>query len=470
MCEFSRSWLLVAILAEILTIAVVISMLLQWQGDYSTATRGGHTNSTLRVGECSGAQYVDGAMWREKTFCQDFLVRTFHEEIPMCGGTETADRYQVKCYGSVYAKMATCVYESLSVRPQLARNIATSDTKWNQPENMSINLLSDPSIACEFPSTEGLQARTNAGDFETKLAQYLLESEKAPPSVCVVWVNKTTFLHISNAFHIYFRFLDLYNVHKAIIDYSDVDEGYQVVRIGNLMSGYLFPEFDKALFPGALTLDDLQKNGTVCFKKAVLVPASYQSSPFRCKMNRMLRSQCFECNGRGLTDSPFYSFRRRVLQACNITETDYCSRKHITRLTVVSRKPYKRWPTDDQKKFQRVLRNEDDMIAQIRQAFPNATVRVVHLEDLNMCEQVRSAVEADVMMGVHGAGLVHFWWLREDATGLELEPSFESGNPSFRMLTTLAGRNYVSEMVGGISSSVSVNIRQLIEKLRQIIS
>ena len=408
-----------------------------------------------------------GPTWKEKTFCHDFLVNTFHDSIPVCG-SEVKREDQVKCRGTVYSNiMSMCSCQNLAVNPQEMRTVIPSDLSWSSPKKNTINLVDSTNVDCKSPSSKRLEAKTEKNDYQLKLTQHLLNSEKVSPRVCDVWMNKTAFFHVSNKPHIYFRFLDLYNVHKALLDYTATEDNHQVVRIGNLSPDYRFPEFDKALFPGAISLDDLLRYNTVCFREVIFVPRSYQSVPFRCKMAQTLKKRCMECNGKGLTGSPFYSFRSRVLKACKISEDQQHHQSNRSHLMIISRKPYQRWTNDRSYNFQRVLKNEDEMVASIRKAFPRVEVKVLHMESLNICEQVRYAVEADVLLGVHGAGLVHFWWLEDMAEGLELEPSFEYGNPSFRMLTKLAGRGYVSERISGSSKSVTVNINHLIQTLRR---
>ena len=46
------------------------------------------------------------------------------------------------------------------------------------------------------------------------------------------------------------------------------------------------------------------------------------------------------------------------------------------------------------------------------------------MEDLPICEQIRYAHDADVLMGVHGAGLVHLWWIQEEALMFEFVPKY----------------------------------------------
>ncbi len=104
------------------------------------------------------------------------------------------------------------------------------------------------------------------------------------------------------------------------------------------------------------------------------------------------------------------------------------------RITLISRKPYERWQGDQANaNFRRVLENENQLVLALNKLnSPKANVTVVHLEQMDICEQVRAASESDVLMGVHGAGLVHLWWLRDDAAIVELEPNNQRSNPSFR--------------------------------------
>ena len=411
--------------------------------------------------------------WKKGNFCHDFVLDTFHTPLPVCEtDSEISESDQVKCYISAYTKyLAMCSYENLAMQPRHMVSVIPTDSQWKKPRNRTINLLryDNPKSLCENSSVHYLESRTSPKNFEPKLTRHLLESEKLSPNVCDTWINKTTFLHISNSYHIYFRFLDLYNLHRAILDYNVQSTGQlQVLRIGNIQRDYMFPEFDKALFPGALSLEDIQDWGTVCFKKAILVPRSYQSVSFQCKMNRKLMKRCFECDGKGLKGSPFHTFRTRVLRACNITQAHNASQN--PHLVIVSRQAYKHWPGfNSSTSFKRVLSNEAEMVDGIKDAFPHVRVDVVHMENLDICEQVRYAVKADVLLGVHGAGLVHLWWLREEAAVFELEPAFQASNPSFRMLATLTGRNYVSELIGGVATEVTVNVDQLISSLKSFL-
>ena len=90
------------------------------------------------------------------------------------------------------------------------------------------------------------------------------------------------------------------------------------------------------------------------------------------------------------------------------------------------------------KNFHRILENEDQLVDALQSDSNdlNLQVEVVHLETMEICEQIVKAASSDILMGVHGAGLVHVWWLaKKHATLIEIEPSSQTANPSFRNVT-----------------------------------
>ena len=127
---------------------------------------------------------------------------------------------------------------------------------------------------------------------------------------------------------------------------------------------------------------------------------------------------------------------------------------------------------DKSSNFQRVLNNSKEMIAALNSSLPNTTVLPVYMEELPICEQIRQVHMSDVLVGVHGAGLVHMWWLRDDATGIdhELEPVYQAGNPSFKMLTTLTGRNYHSISIKGSTFQIVVDVNEVVVAVKKYIT
>ena len=168
------------------------------------------------------------------------------------------------------------------------------------------------------------------------------------------------------------------------------------------------------------------------------------------------------CDGKGMSDSDLQTFRKRVVNACSLDDHRH---HNDSSLVLISRRPYKRSPKDELRKFERVLTNEGDLMKGIKSQFPSANVTAVHLEELPVCDQVFYANQADVLLAVHGAGLVHLWWLRDDAMAVEMEPHYEAGNPSFKVLSRVTGRKYQSHFIGGGWGTVNVNVKEILNIL-----
>ena len=133
-----------------------------------------------------------------------------------------------------------------------------------------------------------------------------------------------------------------------------------------------------------------------------------------------------------------------------------------------SRKPYARYLGDSQFRFQRVLTNEDELIFSLNSSFPSLQLTVLHMESLPICSQIHYAHEADILVGVHGAGLSHLWWLRDKAFIFELVPKFKLDTPTFKMLANLAGRRHHGITISGNNRRVMANLTEVIERLKNV--
>ena len=394
-----------------------------------------------------------GHTWRKGSFCNAYVENTFQVPIGVCG-PQAEPEHNIKCHRSAHSKvMLYCVLESVFIPgPRMIGS-----------KKLDVGLLTGAGRSCSSISLSEVHKNSERNSRCHTLLDRVAEIEKKPLSFCENWINKTAFLYTADQnVHIYFRMNAYHNLHKAIAR-EGVAPGDFVIIKHPFSSSYLFSEWEKyKLFPEMVDLDELP-NKTLCFRKLVIVPFSFSGIPFRCKMESNVRGPCFNCKGRGLYGSSFYSFRHRVISSCGLVD----EKKHVgNRITIISRTPYKRWSKDDFKKFQRILENEDDLVNALRKGFPNTNVTVAHMEKLGICEQISLAHDADVLMGVHGAGLVHLWWLQEDALILELNPTFQKSNPSFKMLSTLAGRNYDSITVSGSPHLVRVKVDSVLDFLK----
>ena len=372
---------------------------------------------------------------KSKDFCYEHIISTFSDDpLQICPSKD--DRIQ--CWGARHSKnMALCKLWGLALRPNEMTGAFPTDIDSRAMSNFTANLIG--STSCLGGSVRQLEERSRS-PVPTKFMKHIINSPRLGESQCTKWIEKPAFLHVSNAVHIYFKLLDLYNVHKAAYDEGLSDGEFVVVRIGNLMNdrlNYMHAEFEERLF-GRSDLDLIQMSkegiGTVCFRQAVVVPNAYASVPFRCKMESNTRKKCIDCAGPKHEAHPMITFSDRVRATCGLEKIPQDSNK--TFVTVISRKPYTRWKGDEAgKNFHRVLDNEDQLMDALQSARKDLGLQVelIHLETMEICDQIGKAASSDILIGVHGAGLVHLWWLvKKHATLIELEPGSQVNNPSFR--------------------------------------
>ena len=414
--------------------------------------------------------------WPKESFCYKFLVETFKKAIPVC--RVRTSMKSAECFGNSYDdNMGTCILRNVAVNPQILMSLMSKANKTPRTRRTetAITLLDDMHTTCERISSYVLEKHMSSTDYIYLTIKVLKQNNPMNSEGCEKWINKDVYLFSSNEGHIYFRFLDYFNVHKILEDFSaSLSENIYIIRVSESgYSKYKFPEFDKKMFPEAhvQTLNDLGSE-SVCFKKITLVPRSYYSVPFRCKMSLSLELKCSECDGKSWSNTQFSTFRTRVLKACSINDMVSGSQQRGQKVTVISRKAYKRYPEDSPNKFKRILTNEEEMVSTLEQEFSTAVVQVVHFEDLSICEQVRLAHSSDVLIGVHGAGLVHLWWLRDDALVYEIEPDVEMSNPTFHTLATLTGRTYMKQTVPAktLKTFVKVDVEKVMRDLSTFFS
>ena len=328
------------------------------------------------------------------------------------------------------------------MRPKEMIGAYPTDVDNGSLSNFTVNLIGRTS--CLGGTVAQLEKRIKS-PVPTSLVKHIMKSPRVDESQCKKWIEKPVLLHVSNAVHIYFKLLNLYNVHKAAYDEGLSDGDYIVIRIGNLVNGklkYMHEEFEERLFGRSnLNLIQMAKEGlsTVCFRQAVLIPNAYASVPFRCKMESNTKQKCIDCAGKKDKNHPMVTFSERVRATCGLKNSP--QETNSTIVSLISRKPYRRWKGDEANtSFHRVLVNEDQLVGDLQKWGENLNVKVdvFHLESMHICEQVMMAASSDILIGVHGAGLVHLWWLaKKHATVIELEPRSQVGNPSFRKVYRL---------------------------------
>ena len=181
-------------------------------------------------------------------------------------------------------------------------------------------------------------------------------------------------------------------------------------------------------------------------------------------------------------------FRSLVLRACDVVpnslraiiggkqKSPMLGEKSLhfpLNVVLIKRKPYVRHRLDHPSLFQRVLSNEQDLINAMMHNISRDLLNLTSafMEELDICEQVRVAHNADVIIGVHGAGLVHLWWMRNSGVVLELVPPRKLSRPTYKVLASLAGKRYygvvLDKSMHKHQNNVSVSV--VIETLHSII-
>ena len=381
-----------------------------------------------------------GHGWDSGSFCEDLLHNTFSEIVPVCAATDQNEQSPVICKRSPNStKMIECSMRNVLIWPKKLFNGVAAKHIVNSG-GIEI-LLTNDSVSCKSPNMYAVFRTSRTNDHTRMMVE---ESVRRPPtfkpSHCQRWIDEPTFFYQGQNFHIYFEFLSWYNVYKSILDQGNIGT-YKVIRFAAFHFRYLFGDYEKLLFPGIEFVENI-KEESICFKKLILPPRGYSSILFRCKMESDILSPCFHCDGKGRPGTAFRSFRTHSLKVCSLSDPHISGYRNPKKIVIILRKKYVRHQGANSKKVPRVLSNSNELIAEIKARFKTANVTSFHAEDLSVCDQIRNVYDADIYIGVHGAGLVHSWWLQENAMLFEIEPSDKMGNPTFRMLTTLVGIHY----------------------------
>ena len=91
-------------------------------------------------------------------------------------------------------------------------------------------------------------------------------------------------------------------------------------------------------------------------------------------------------------------------------------------------------------------------------------------EDHSVSEQVKFVNDADILIGMHRAGLVHARWLQKNALLFEIVPKEKADNQAFKMISILAGVNYKGYYLKQMGNHhVTLNLNDLINNMTDAI-
>lgn len=175
-----------------------------------------------------------------------------------------------------------------------------------------------------------------------------------------------------------------------------------------------------------------------------------------------------------------------------VMDTHYAQKKPLDFVTItyMARRPSAQWPErkycDDEKSFfvcklwdkfgqralGRMIRNDDEFVENLKLLETNGVtdektgrhIKVkfnnVDYNVLSFEEQIRTDLKTDIMIGPHGAGLMHNIFMRDRGVLLELFVDGSSVNRHFHNLAFWSGHRY-----NGLNTGNPVNIQQLVRHI-----
>lgn len=93
----------------------------------------------------------------------------------------------------------------------------------------------------------------------------------------------------------------------------------------------------------------------------------------------------------------------------------------------------------------RKIKNEGELLQKVKDLLPSHHVQGVQLDNIAMEKQLRYVTQADIMIGMHGAGLTHTLFLPDHAALIELYPRYwPTTNVHFRCMAKWRNLTYFS--------------------------
>ena len=127
--------------------------------------------------------------------------------------------------------------------------------------------------------------------------------------------------------------------------------------------------------------------------------------------------------------------------------------------------------TDSNRKLSRTIKNDKDVIEALKtlesEKFKSKAKVIFEAIDYGVLDfeaQIKKDLEIDIMIGPHGAGLMHSIFMRDRAVLMEMFIDGSNGNRHFHNLANWAGKTYVGDVY-----SNPVNTKLLLKNVRKVI-
>jgi len=249
-----------------------------------------------------------------------------------------------------------------------------------------------------------------------------------------------------NSFHSTADFMNIFLVMSAL----NLDpEHQQVMLFDRHPDGPYMELYSKAFSKNYPVIRNSHYgNKIVLFKKLIF----HLESPAGLIFPKVARPDPLKC----YSTSFFQSYRKYILSSFDLYDIDPPSIPTVT-LSLRHRTA--------QKNVGRVLANEEEVINLLKEG-NMMNLNVVDFAKISYVEQLRIIRNTNVLVGVHGAGLMNIMYAAEEAVLVEIHPSYRQDR-HFRHAARMTGKTYmpmrtlIREDCEGSSDNVHVQIDEL---------
>eukprot|EP01032_Pedospumella_encystans_P018298 gene18298-20835_t len=247
-----------------------------------------------------------------------------------------------------------------------------------------------------------------------------------------------------NSFHSTADFMNMLLVYRMLgLDEKEV----QVMLFDRFSNGPYLELIQKAFSPQHPVLRHTYYKGKVLFKRLVF----HLESPAGLIFPKVSRPDPLRCHHTSL----FEAYRRHVLQAFNLLDV---APPPIPSVTLSLRHRSK------EKNVGRVMGNEDEVVSVLKKG-NLLDLRVVDTAKMSYSEQLKLIRNTNVLIGIHGAGLMFIMFAADEAVLVEIHPSYRQDR-HFRHAARMTGKIYMPirstrrETCVGSSDTVTVPIEE----------
>jgi glycoprotein 2-beta-D-xylosyltransferase len=174
---------------------------------------------------------------------------------------------------------------------------------------------------------------------------------------------------------------------------------------------------------------------------------------------------------RKIAPSFFFDFREHVLKQFNIDyETNKILNCQSLRLFFLGRRNYVAHPRNPSGKISRQLANENQTLNDLKMKFssyPHVNFTFNYFEQLSIEEQLKTIIQTDIFIGMHGAGLTHVIFLNSKRALVELASPSWLSQQHFELMASM---NTITYRRCSISDGSPTTAQTIFECTKEMIS